>query len=171
MFVVPDVADNATVNITLDGKHDRGQNHFTAILGAQTIGTGASVNITELAGQTNDSLIAAVTADFNNPLTTADNAPATNLMGSFNIDIEGGGGNVTENVLVNIAKGPFGFPISTVTENGGGGAAFVQYESNDLSSRVFPSLNGGGNKHSQASIDFDAGQFVGASGFGTVFVF
>ena len=47
MFVVPDVADNATVNITLDGKHDRGQNHFTAILGAQTIGTGASVNITE----------------------------------------------------------------------------------------------------------------------------
>jgi hypothetical protein len=164
------VADNATVNITLDGKNDRGQNHFTAILGAHTIGTGASVNVTELAGKTSDTLTAEVTADFNNPISFADNTPATNLKGSFNIDVEGGGGAVTEKVLVNVAKGTFGFPLSTVTENGGGGAAFVQYESNDLSSRVFPSLNGGGNKHSTASIDFDAGQFVGTNGFGSVFV-
>jgi hypothetical protein len=165
------VADNAKVNITLDGKHDRGQNQFTAILGAHTIGTGATVNITELAGKSNDRLTAEVTADFNNPDTFADNTPATDLKGSFNIDLEGGGGAVSEKVLVNIAKAPFSFPTSTVTENGGGGAAFVAYEQNDLSNRVlFANLNGGGNRHSTASIDFDAGQGVLASGFGSVVV-
>jgi hypothetical protein len=159
------VADNATVNVSLDGKGDRGQNHFNVNVNAQTIGSGASVNITEQAGKAADVLFAQIAG-------AADNTSGTFVNGgNFNVTLNGGGGAVTEDVVVNIAgANGLGFGFSTVTENGGGGAATVEYEQNDPTNEVFAGLDGGGNPQSAAFIDFDAGQAVGARGFGLVAV-
>jgi hypothetical protein len=160
---LPNVADNASVNVLLDGKGDHGQNDFFFNLNAQSIGNGASVEVNEVAGRADDRLFAQVAGN-------ADNTSGTTLNGGhFDINLTGGGGAVSEDVVIHIAKAQ-GFSFNTVTEKGGGGAAFVQYEQNDASDSVFASLDGGGNSHSEAVIDNDAGLGVGASRFGTVFV-